>query len=185
MWPLNFLSSGRHAVVLKGIRKSEFTKSSSEDEILVVDSAFFSLRTRNQDGSSWIPASVVMQAIGKSANDFEQIVKMGSLATDVSVGAKSAAHSTIDDIKKILAPASPSELKSQVMSFLQQYIQQLSGGNKELESKLLTQLNLINIQSSDDIEQTLPVFEQLFIFALKKQTAPNLKLMGNGIVWVE
>lgn len=176
---------GRHAVILKDVRKSECTQNTCEDEILVVDSAFFSLRTRNQDGSGWIPASIIIQAIAKSANDFEQIMKKASASIDVSASAKSASRSTIDDIKKLLAQAPRSELKSQVENFFGQYVQQISGEDKELESKLLTQLRLINIQSTDDIEQTLPVFEQLFVFALKKQSSPDLKLTGNGIVWVE
>lgn len=175
----------RHAVILKDIRKSECAQGTCKDEILVVDSAFFSQRTRNQDGSSWVPASVVTQAIGKSASDFEQIIKKASLAMDASASAKLAARSTIDDIKKLLAQAPLVDLKTQVVGFFQQYVQQIGGGDKELESKLLAQFDQINIQSPNDIEQAMPAFEQLFVFALKKQSSQTLNLTGNGIVWVE
>lgn len=104
---------------------------------------------------------------------------------DASASAKLAARSTIDDIKKLLAQAPLVDLKTQVVGFFQQYVQQIGGGDKELESKLLAQFDQINIQSPNDIEQAMPAFEQLFVFALKKQSSQTLKLTGNGIVWVE
>src|SRR5690606_3156128 len=58
---------GRHAVVLR--RYNPVTK-----EFLVVDSAFFSLRPRNTDGSSWIPADIVIEAIAKSGRDVQRIL---------------------------------------------------------------------------------------------------------------
>lgn len=131
---------GGHAVALKAQRDHSY---------LVVDSAFFSHRPKNEDGSAWIPKEIVHLAISKMGKHLEQNrahyeTEMAKLRTEYQdtiakiraeyeqtirqsleesqFQLQSFVSSYIEFFKKSAAGVSPHEIKARVISVMSQLI---------------------------------------------------------------
>lgn len=175
---------GRHAVVL---RRFDPIKK----EVLVVDSAFFSKRPRNPDGSNWIPEDVIVKAIVKSGEDARQIrektkKQFAEMLTDEEI--RRNAEETLADIRALIVPQlkEDQQFKALLIEVLNQNI---SPHPKEsLEYKLyapvLKAAQSMEFRNLNDLKKLLPVLEN----SLKtmSQIPDALDAISfNGIVWLE
>ncbi|MCB0414828.1 MAG: hypothetical protein KDD50_10870 [Bdellovibrionales bacterium] len=129
---------GGHAVVIK--RKND-------TQYLIVDSAFFSNRQKNPDGSVWVPKQIVLDAISKNGqvlkkteNDYiantEKLKKYLDFNTPSSLddgtlsGVKEGVVQMIEMIKQTAESSNVSDLKSHAI----QLFSQLGSGNATHEN---------------------------------------------------
>lgn len=173
---------GRHAVVL---RKYNPTKN----EILVVDSAFFSLRPRNVDGSSWIPANIIIEAIAKSGLDVQRIleeVKKQNAGQTQGLDLAKLAKETTSSFKDALVASKATDIKSVTLQMLEQFSSQYPQGGRENKAyqQVLDEARKLKIVSLADLDQLNSLFEN----ALRAMLTPLSSVEGisfNGIVWLE
>jgi len=173
---------GRHAVVLR--RYNPVKK-----EILVIDSAFFSLRPRNTDGSSWIPASIVIEAIAKSGRDVQRILaetKKQMAEQSQSIDFAGLAKETTIGLKDAIVATKTTDVQKVTLQMLKGFANQYPNGSRENKTyrQVLAGAQKMVFNNVEDLEQLTPLFEG----ALKDLLIPSNSIEGitfNGIVWLE
>lgn len=173
---------GRHAVVLRRYNPAK-------KEFLVVDSAFFSLRPRNADGSSWIPASIVIEAIAKSGRDVQRILaetkkQMAEQSQNIDVAG--LAKETTVSLKEAIVASKATDIRKMTLHMLSEFANQYPNGSSENKAykQVLAGAQKLVFKRLEDLEQLTPLFER----ALKELLVPSSAVEGitfNGIVWLE
>ena len=186
---------GRHAVVLKGL--SDPACTGNKCLVGVIDSAFFSLRPMNEDGSSWLPLKVVAQAISKSSLDFQRIitkVKADNKAVIDGFGetAKQSAREFIQSMKDALKATPEDKLKEALIAQIEKMGSESGEESNDVTKALMAtviqeakKLSVNNLSDLDLLE--LPVRELFLTFYQDYFTEKLSKMdniQGNGIVWV-
>lgn len=173
---------GRHAVVLR--RYNPVTK-----EFLVVDSAFFSLRPRNTDGSNWIPASIVVEAIAKSGRDVQRILaetKKQIAEQSQNIDFAGLAKETTAGLMEAIIATKATDLRKTTLQMLSEFANQYPNGSSENKAykQVLAGAQKLAFNRLGDLEQLTPLFER----AIKELLVPASSAEGitfNGIVWLE
>lgn len=171
---------GRHAVIIRKYDKSK-------DEFLVVDSAFFSLRPRTSDGSSWIPAEIVIGAIAKSGRDMQRILAESKLArASQNVDFERAAKESTAGIKEAVATYKPADIRKFALQILEQFPAQYPEGSPENKAykRVLKGARRLSLVSLKDLDQLDTLFEQAFKEILVPSSSVN-EIGLNGIVWLD
>lgn len=173
---------GRHAVVLR--RYNPVKK-----EFLVVDSAFFSLRPRNVDGSSWIPASIVIEAIAKSGRDVQRKLaetKQQMAEQSQSIDFSGLAKETTVGLREAIVATRTTDIRKTTLQMLSEFANQYPTGSSEHKAykQVLAGAQKLVFNRLEDLEQLTHLFER----ALKELLIPSSsveRITFNGIVWLE
>lgn len=186
----------RHAVVLKGF--SDPTCKGDQCQLGVIDSAFFSLRPMNDDGSAWVPLKVVAQAISKSSLDFQRIIAEAKASNRHVIDsfdevAKIAAREFIQTMKDSLRTIPGNKLKEslieQIKKMGSEVREEPSDANKAFIAKLIQEvekLSLKNLSELDLLEApAVKVYLAFFQDSFAERLSKMDSIQSNGIVWVE
>ncbi len=188
---------GRHAVVLKGIKKADdCVVGECKSEILVVDSAFFSKRPRNGDGSTWIPASIVIQSIVKSGQDILKIQEKSNqnskkelhLHEDrMSKIAKDSATEMTNIVKKLVKESGNTNIQAATLSILDLIVRSYpeSSSQAKMYIQVLNEVKLLTINTIEDIGIIAPIIEQVTLASLTTLSNNSSVFSANGIVWID
>lgn len=184
---------GRHAVVLKAMRSTKCDKGRCDSEIQVVDSAFFSRRPRATDGSTWIPLSVVVNSIAKSAADFQRVLMTASQismnAEMLETTARESAQGAIALADQALANFKGNQFNEMAQMMLNQMWKSLAQDITYVQSsrKLMAITKQIKFSSTADIRTLEPILTAEFKLALQRRimSLNSTRIEGNGLAWLE
>lgn len=152
---------------------------------LVIDSAFFSLRTRNSDGSTWIPINFAIEAIAKSGRDAQRI-RANATTQIEGIDFPVIANEYVESIKNEVAVLIEGSIKSKVLQLLESFAIQFSEGSPDrvMYRQIISEVKKMTFNGLEDIDQLVPVFEQnMRAMVLSKFSIDSLSF--HGIVWLE
>lgn len=148
----------------------------------MVDSAFFSRRPRNADGSVWIAESVLIIAMRKSSKDFEQI--RSSALKSSKVDTTGLGIAVRDFIKAQVQADHTTNVKAKSLELMNAIAAQFQtdATNKRFIELLISRVAQLKLETAQDLDQ-IPVAIQESMEAAVN--ANVMSLAGNGIVWLE
>jgi hypothetical protein len=173
---------GGHAIVVKKIRRIN-----TGIDLMVVDSAFFSPRPRNGDGSIWVPEAIVVMAaqkyaqhLAKTIADLEseqrKIISKNSSESALSQSKlETALDRSIAEVRKFLIKrfVTKSDNTNYIVSMLQ------SSQDPIQYADLIKKIQTSRVRSKTDLEAFLLDLRNVQLSAIQSQLSHNLDGIKN------
>lgn len=172
----------RHSIVANKLQ--DFDCEGGDCFVNIVDSAFFSKRKLNEDGSTWVPLRVVALANFKNVQNVKKIIEdLQIQAESLEAQMRKGSNLMVESIKNKVSQSPSKQIKENALKYID--AMDASSFTKELKEAL----KALEIHQLSDLDKLKPIAYQIWEKSLpeKKQEWERRasQLESGSISWIE